>query len=111
MKDIKYIIANNVRLYRKKGNLTQVELAERADLSLDTIKRIEGGKRTMSMENFMRNAEALKVPLSFLIYENADVIPEMERLLCIFKGKSQKQKEYLLHMLQVLAEGLDKLMT
>ena len=38
MKDIRYIIADNVRLYRKKENLTQ------AELSLDTIKRIEGEK-------------------------------------------------------------------
>lgn len=109
MKDIRYIIADNVRLYRKKENLTQAELAERADLSLDSIKRIEGGKRTMSLENFIRVAEALKAPLPFLIYENVDVIPEMERLFCIFEGKSQKQKEYLLHMLQVMAVGLDKL--
>lgn len=110
MKDLQYIIAENVRLYRKKENLTQAGLAERADLSLDSIKRVEGGKRTMSLENFMRIVEALKVPLSFLLYENADVIPETESLICIFEGKSQKQKEYLLHMLQELAEGLDKLM-
>lgn len=32
MKDIRYIIADNVRLYRKQRNLTQFELAERADL-------------------------------------------------------------------------------
>ena len=44
MKDIRNIIADNVRLYRKKENLPQAELAERADLSLDTIKRIEGEK-------------------------------------------------------------------
>lgn len=111
MKDIQYIIANNVRLYRKKQNLTQVELAEQADLSLDSIRRVEGGKRTMSLQNFMRIADALKVPLSFLLYENADAIPETERLLCIFEGKSQKQKQYMLHMLQEMAEGLDKLMT
>lgn len=30
MKDIRYIIADNVRLYRKRENLTQMELAERA---------------------------------------------------------------------------------
>ena len=42
MKDIRYIIADNVRLYRKKENLTQAELAERAELSLDTFKRFEG---------------------------------------------------------------------
>lgn len=110
MNDIQYIIADNVILYRKKQNLTQVELAERADLSLDSIRRVEGRKRTMSLENFLRIAEALKIPLSFLLYENVDVIPETERLHCIFEGKNQRQKEYLLHMLQELADGLDKLL-
>lgn len=38
----------------KRQNLTQAELAERAELSLDSIKRIESGKRTMSLENFLR---------------------------------------------------------
>lgn len=65
MRDIRYIIADNVRLYRKRENLTQTELAERADLSVDSIKRIEGGKRTMSLENFIRLSDALNVPLSF----------------------------------------------
>lgn len=65
MKDIKYIIADNVRLCRKRQNLTQAELTERAELSLDSIKRIESGKRTMSLENFLRLSDALHVPLSF----------------------------------------------
>jgi len=51
MKDNEYVIADNVRFYRKKANLTQAELAERTELSLDSIKRVEAGKRTMSLEN------------------------------------------------------------
>lgn len=51
MEDIRYIIADNVKLFRKKENLTQMELAERADLPLDSIKRVESGKTTLSLEN------------------------------------------------------------
>lgn len=76
MKDIKYIIADNVKIYRKKENLTQAELAELADLSLDTIKRIEGGRTTLSLENFMRIANALDVPITFLVYEGQIVLSE-----------------------------------
>ena len=100
MKDIKYIIADNVKLYRKKQNLTQFELAEKAELSVDSIKRIEHGSRTMSLENFMRIADALDVPLSFLVYENLNKIPITERTLNILNIKSEKQQEYLLHMLE-----------
>lgn len=56
---MRYIIADNVRLYRKQRNLTQAELVEQADLSLDSVKRIESGKRTMPLENFIRHSDAL----------------------------------------------------
>lgn len=109
MKDTKYIIADNVKLYRKKQNLTQFELAEKAELSIDSIKRIEHGSRTMSLENFMRVADALDVPLSYLMYENLNQIPITERIMNILDSKNGKQKEYLLHMLEELSFGLDKL--
>ena len=109
MKDIKYIIADNVKIYRKKQNLTQAELAELADLSLDSIKRIEGGKITISLENFIRIANALEVPLSFFVYEQISIMPETERMLCILNKKNDKQREYLLHMLQEMADGMEKL--
>lgn len=110
MKDIKYIIADNVKLYRKKQNLTQFELAEKAELSVDSIKRIEHGSRTMSLENFMRIADALAVPLSYLMYEDLNQIPITERILNIFNSRNGKQQEYLLHMLEELSFGLDKLL-
>ena len=109
MKDIRYIIADNMKLYRKKQKLTQMKLAELADLSVDSIKRIEAGQRSMSLENFLRLADALQVPLSFLLYEKVEM-PELEQFNNILKGRSDKQKKYLLHMLQEMEEGLDKLM-
>lgn len=110
MKDIKYIIADNVKLYRKKKNLTQFELAEKAELSVDSIKRIEHGSRTMSLENFMRIADALAVPLSYLMYENLNQIPITERILNILNNKNGKQQEYLVHILEEMSVGLDKLL-
>lgn len=90
MKDIKYIIADNVRLYRKQRNLTQLELAERAELSVDSIKRVECGSRTMSLENFMRIAEALDVSVSYLLYESPNIIPITGRIQNILNGKIEK---------------------
>lgn len=110
MKDIKYIIADNVKLYRKKQNLTQFELAEKAELSVDSIKRIEHGNRTMSLENFMRIADALAVPLSYLLYENLNEIPVTERILNILNSRNVKQQEYFVHMLEEMSLGLDKLL-
>lgn len=110
MKDIKYIIADNVKIYRKKKSLTQMELAERADLSVESIKRIENGKRTMSLDNFLRLSNALDISLPLLLYEQGDEITETERIHQILKEKSREQKEYLLHMLEQMSKGLDKLL-
>ena len=63
----------------------------------------------MSLENFLRLSDALQVPLSFLLYEQAEM-PELEQISNILKDRSAKQKKYLLHMLQEMAEGMDKLL-
>lgn len=85
-------------------NLTQAELAERAYLSLDSIKRIESGKRTMSLENILRLLDVLHIPSSKLLYAQVDKIPEVELIQCILRERSENQKEYLLYMLQEMAE-------
>ena len=109
MDDIKYIIADNVKLYRKKENLTQMELAERAELSLESIKRVERGKRTMSLENYLRIADALHTPLSYLLYKSNEDIPEAEQLNDILQRRNDKQRKYLLHMLYEMEKGMDEL--
>lgn len=110
MKDIKYIIADNIKIYRKKENLTQMELAERADLSLDSIKRLERGLRKMSLENFLRVSNALHVLLSYLLHEEREDALETEQIKEILYGRSFKQRKYLLHMLSEMAKELDKLL-
>ena len=108
MKDIKYVIADNIRIYWKQKNLTQFELAEKAELSVDSIKRIEHGNRTMSLENFMKIADALAVPLSYLLYESLSEIPITERVLNDLNSKNAKQQEYLIHMLEEMSFGMDR---
>ena len=44
------IIAENIRKERRRLGITQAELAERADVSLDTIKSVENGRRAMSLD-------------------------------------------------------------
>lgn len=74
MKDIKYIIADNVRLCRKRQNLTQAEL---------------------SLENFLRLSNALHVPSSYLLYAQVDKIPEVERIQCILRERSKRNIWYI----------------
>ena len=60
----KFIISNNVRKLRFFANeMTQQELAEKAEISRQTIIAIEGGKYSPSLELAFRIANAFSVKI------------------------------------------------
>lgn len=64
-KNIKKIIALNIRKYRKEKGYTQEELALYTDRSFEFIRRIESeeGKRGFSVETLWRIALVLEHPV------------------------------------------------
>ena len=64
-KNIKRIVALNIRKYRKLKGYTQEQLAFYTDRSFEFIRRIESakGKRGFSVETLWRIATVLEVPL------------------------------------------------
>ena len=61
--DDKKYIAERIRFYRKKMNLTQSELAEMVDLSDQHLSRIERGCYLPSLSTFFTIVDALKMDL------------------------------------------------
>ena len=63
-KDIKRIIALNIRKFRKEKGYTQEQLAIYTDRSFEFIRRIESekGKRGFSVDTLWRIATVLEVP-------------------------------------------------
>jgi putative transcriptional regulator len=58
-------ITNNIRTLRFfAGEMTQLELAERAGVSRQTIIAVEAGKYSPSLELAFRIAEAFGVPIT-----------------------------------------------
>ena len=53
-------IACNIRKRRKQLRYSQAKLAEKADISVDTIKSIESGRRTMNLDTYLKIVEALE---------------------------------------------------
>ena len=64
-KDIKKIVASNIRKYRRLKGYTQEELALYTDRSFEFIRRIESeeGKRGFSVETLWRIALVLEHPV------------------------------------------------
>ena len=64
------IIGKNIKEARQKRNLSQAELAEKAELSSGYISLIETGTRGLSIEAFLILANALEVSADYLFAEN-----------------------------------------
>lgn len=63
-------LAANIRSFRKREELSQEDLADRAGLHRTYIGSIERGERNVSIDNIQRVAEALGVPPSVLLRDD-----------------------------------------
>ena len=72
-----------IKIYRRKKNLTQKELADKINKSLPTIRKQENGSIKPPLESLIKIADVLNVPLDFLQHPNEedldkDTIPPLE---------------------------------
>ncbi|MFB6364278.1 helix-turn-helix domain-containing protein [Paenibacillus elgii] len=79
-------IGKNIKLYRKKAKLTQVELAEKAKMSRSYLADIEADRYNPSVETLKTVADALEIAVHILLGEESqspvdpyDLTPKEER--------------------------------
>lgn len=89
------IIAENIRKERRRLGITQAELAERADVSLDTIKSVENGRRAMSLDTYLNIVHALE---SYDIYTKqiAKLQNDVRRITANKSGLYEDYREQLI---------------
>lgn len=63
----KLTVGDRIKEARKKQNLTQEQLAERLDISVEFIGQIERGLKLPSMHVFIKLIEALNVSADYLL--------------------------------------------
>ena len=74
MADIKRKFGVRLFQLRTKEGMTQAELAEKANLSTDSISRMERGERAPSLESIERIAGALGIePIQLLNFAEKDI--------------------------------------
>ena len=86
------IFVENLKAIRKKKRLTQVMLAELADLSPGLIGDIETGRRNPTLTTIEKIALALDVPVHQLFYDTHEALPP-----CALE--SREELKLLLHQL------------
>ena len=80
--DDKVFIAQQIRLHRKKLGMTQEELAEKVDLSVQHISRIESGCYIPSLKSFFLLATVLNIDLRIFGYNiQTSANPQKDKLI------------------------------
>ncbi len=74
-KDIQIRLSDNLKRIRKEHKLTQFELAEKADVSEDTVKSIELMRFWPSEKTLSQISSALDVDVYHFFMPTADSIP------------------------------------
>lgn len=89
-------IWENVKSARENNNISQEQLAELANMSLDLIKEIEENKKIPDYETIVKLAEILKCDVSYLFFgdelNNCDftIIKKIEDIM---KGDDEARKK------------------
>ena len=63
-------MGNRIKEIRKRNGLTQEQLAERLDLSVEFVGQIERGLKLPSMQVFIRLIEVLNVSADYLLRDS-----------------------------------------
>jgi transcriptional regulator with XRE-family HTH domain len=73
LEPIRLVLAGNIRRYRKNLGYSQEKLAEKAELSAQTLNDIEGCRRWVSARTMTKLAKALNIAeYKLLIPENGE---------------------------------------
>ena len=94
--DIQKRLGENVKRIRKEQNLTQFQLAEKAELSEETVKNIELSRCWTSDKNLSKITKALGIDISVLFLPiESSFEDESENSIVIKKAIADNLRSYV----------------
>ena len=99
-----------VKRLREARGLTQEQLAERADLAADTIRRLEHTDFSPSLRTLRKLCKALRISVGTLFtgWEMLEADPVYEELTMLLRGQQPRTLRVILRLAQGLIEHLDQ---
>jgi transcriptional regulator with XRE-family HTH domain len=75
--------------------MSQSQLAERADLSIDTIKSVENGRRAMSLDTYLKIVQALETtPYALMNWKHPEEY--IDRFAFMMTSRNEREIELAL---------------
>lgn len=96
-----------LRKTREDKGLSQSELAEKAGMQPSAISHFEAGRRSPSFDNLRRLADALSLPIDYLLGRQRDPLPAgpaAEQLFRDFEKMTSEDQDTLTSFAKMLAE-------
>ncbi|WP_052547513.1 helix-turn-helix domain-containing protein [Enhygromyxa salina] len=101
-----------MRSLRRARGFTQEILAERSGLSPDTVRRLENGGLSPSLDTLDKLARGLRLQMSTLFVEYELGVRDVRReLLDLVAGRPECDHELAMQLLEILFETLEALWT
>jgi len=90
------LIGKKIRYYRIKQNISQMELAERSDLSVPYISYVETGKKKVSLSAIIMIADALSVTPNHLLtdYISQSDITVTSEFALLLKDCNERERSF-----------------
>jgi transcriptional regulator with XRE-family HTH domain len=81
MKDIRFVLTENIKFFRQQAGLTQQQLAEKCGIATPYLGEVETSKKDPSIKTLTKLASALNVEVYMLFYDRkSDVKSDTIRL-------------------------------
>lgn len=108
--DDKDFIAQQIRFHRKKMGLTQEELAEKVELSVQHISRIETGYYIPSLKTFFMLASVLNLDLKAFGYMlEVSTNPRKDKIIKNVANATDAELIFYENLMQAVTESLAKI--
>lgn len=101
-------VGSRIKQARKKAHLSQVQLAEKLNISVSHMSDIETGSTNFSIEIFMRITEVLQVSADHLLRTDIPQVAAINNreVDSILKGCTPDEIDSLLKMLREMKDAL-----
>ena len=105
LSEIQNRLGENIKIFRKAKKLTQFQLAEKADVSEDTIRSLEQGRTWLSDKTLAQITEALDVDVVRLFMPVGDSFKDnKENLLQLKSAISEDVRKYIEEVLRTFTD-------
>ena len=107
MDDLLTQIGQRIRKHRERSRLSQEQLAERIDVSSQTISTAETGKKRLRVENIIKICEVLEISPDYLLLGEIspqDLIILSEKLSQLTPGQYRHLEDIIDSYISALSE-------